>query len=216
MQRREPCRHALERRPHLDHLDDLALGLAHDEDAAPWERTHEALLLEDRERFADRCAADTECLHQLALIESQRLALAVDIGAGDRILEERIRLIAQAHRVDRRECELTGGDADALFRRETHWNSHAPSRPYPETWPASLRKIRFVPRQIYQISYISATPEFKVFCTKSRFLLPEGVVMFLSSPQSGHRTRFDKSEIYHIWSASDHPGMKRLHLITIH
>ena len=122
----------------------------------------------------------------------------------------------RAHRVDRRECELTGGDADALFRRETHWNSHAPSRPYPETWPASLRKIRFVPRQIYQISYISATPEFKVFCTKSRFLLPEGVVMFLSSPQSGHRTRFDKSEIYHIWSASDHPGMKRLHLITIH
>src|SRR5215213_5994363 len=47
----EPCRHALERRPDEDQVDDLPLRLAHDEDAAPRHRTNEALLLEKGQRL---------------------------------------------------------------------------------------------------------------------------------------------------------------------
>ena len=54
--RREPRRHALERRPHLDHLDDLLLRLADDEDAAARHGAQEAFLLEQRHRLADRRA----------------------------------------------------------------------------------------------------------------------------------------------------------------
>lgn len=46
VQRREACRHALERGPHLDHLDDLALRLAYDENATPRNGAQKALLLQ--------------------------------------------------------------------------------------------------------------------------------------------------------------------------
>jgi hypothetical protein len=68
--RGEPRGHALERRPHLDHLDDLLLGLAHDEDAAARHGAQEAFLLEQRHRLADRRARDAERLRELPLVEA--------------------------------------------------------------------------------------------------------------------------------------------------
>ena len=62
-------RHAFERRPGGDHLDHLALGLAHHIDAAARHRAHEALALELRHRLAHRRAADAEILRELALVE---------------------------------------------------------------------------------------------------------------------------------------------------
>ena len=53
-------RHAFERRPGGDQLDHLVLGLAHDIDAAPRHRAHEALALELDHRLAHRGAADAE------------------------------------------------------------------------------------------------------------------------------------------------------------
>ncbi len=87
MQRRQARRHALQRRPHLDHLDDLALGFSDDEDATPWHRPDKALLLQDRQCLAHRRSTHAQRLHQLPLIESQGLALAVYVGAGDGVLE---------------------------------------------------------------------------------------------------------------------------------
>src|SRR5262249_42635657 len=122
------------------------------------------LLLEDRECFADRRAADTECLHQLALIEAQRLALAVDVGAGDGLLEERIGLIAQAHRVERRQCELSRSDADALFWGGAHSVSIILS-----PGPAVITRRRsgdsywsFGVPKIYQIHHISSDKQFPI------------------------------------------------------
>ena len=46
LQRDQARGKALECRPYLDHLDDLLLGLAHHEDAAPGQRLDEALLLQ--------------------------------------------------------------------------------------------------------------------------------------------------------------------------
>src|SRR4029077_14365960 len=74
------------------------------------------------ESLGDRRAAHPERLHELALIEAQRLALAIDVRVGNGVLEESVGLIAQAHRVQRRECQLTG-DADRL--RGGHGHTHA-------------------------------------------------------------------------------------------
>ncbi len=125
VQRRQPCRHALERRPHLDHLDDLALGLAHNENAAARHGADEALLLENRQRLADRGTAHAECLHQLALIEAQLLALTVDVGTGYGVLEQRVGLVAQAHRVQRRECQLSGGADGRLILAWRNKRAHS-------------------------------------------------------------------------------------------
>src|SRR5215471_544345 len=164
MERGKPSRHALERCPHLDHLDDLTPGLTHDEDAPPRERAHEALLFEDRECFADRRAADTECLHQLALIEAQRLALAVDVGASDGLLEERVGLIAQAHRVERGECQLPRGDADALFWGGAHSVSIilSPGSAVTPVGPPAHRIHLSGDAPIYQIYHIFAEGSFPI------------------------------------------------------
>ena len=104
VQRRQARRHALERRPHLDHLDDLLLGLAHDEDAAPRLGAQEAFLLEQRDRLADRRARHAELLRQLLLVEADLVRGRVDVGFGDHLLQRRVRLVAQADGdVDRRE-----------------------------------------------------------------------------------------------------------------
>src|SRR6266550_4488475 len=68
VQRGEACRHALDRGPHFDHLDDLLLRLAHDEDAAPRNRAQKPLLLEQRHRLADRRPAHAERLRQLTFV----------------------------------------------------------------------------------------------------------------------------------------------------
>ena len=107
VQRREARRHALERRPHLDHLDDFALGLADDEDASARDRPDEALLLENGQRLAHRRATHPERLDQLPLIQPQRLSLAVDVGVRDRVLQQRVSLIAETARVERCQSELS-------------------------------------------------------------------------------------------------------------
>ena len=95
IERRQPRGHAFECRPHLDHFDDLLLGLAHDENPAPRRGTQKSLLLEQRHRLADRRATDTERLAQLALVEPALLTMRVDIGVHDRLLEGGIGLLAQ-------------------------------------------------------------------------------------------------------------------------
>ena len=96
--------HALDRRPHFDHLDDLALGLADDEDAAARNRPQQALLLEQRHRLADRRPRDPQRERQLALVEPDLALVRVDVGLDDRLLQRRVGLVAQARvRVDRLE-----------------------------------------------------------------------------------------------------------------
>src|SRR4029077_8317955 len=111
-------RHALERRPHLDHLDDLALGLADDEDAAARDRSDETLLLENRERLAHRRATHPERLDELPLIEPQRLALAVDVGIRVGVLRQGVSLIAQTARIERCQSELSRRRAATAERRD--------------------------------------------------------------------------------------------------
>ena len=84
------------RRPHLDHLDDLLLGLAHDEDAAARHRAQEAFLLEQRHRLADRRAGDAERLRQLPLVEADLVGVRVDVGVDDRLLQRGVGLVAEA------------------------------------------------------------------------------------------------------------------------
>ena len=61
--------HALDRRPDGDHLDHLALRLAHHDQAAARHRADEAFLLQHRQRLADRRAAHAEVLRELALVQ---------------------------------------------------------------------------------------------------------------------------------------------------
>ena len=99
----EPRRHALQRRPGLDHADDLALRLLDDEHAAPGLVAHEAFLLQHRQRLADRRAAHAERLRQAALIEPHIPGLAVDVHVGDRGFQ---RLVGQRPQARRRNDRL--------------------------------------------------------------------------------------------------------------
>ena len=94
----KPRRHAFERRPHRDHVEDLGLGLAHDEDAAARNDPDQALLVELRQRLAQRRAADAEALRQIALVEPQLGIVGVDVHVHDGGLERLVgaRLQAQA------------------------------------------------------------------------------------------------------------------------
>ena len=94
---REPRRHAFERGPHLDHFHDLLLGLANDENAAPRNRAQKSFLLEQRHRFADGRAADAERLAELPLIQAYLVAVRIDVGVHDRLLQRRVGLVAEAH-----------------------------------------------------------------------------------------------------------------------
>ena len=106
----KPRRHALERRPHRDHVEDLGLGLAHDEDAAARDDPDEALLVELRQRLAQRRAADAEALRQIALVEPQLGLVGVDVHVHDGGLERIVgaRLQAQAF-ADRGDLQLGVG-----------------------------------------------------------------------------------------------------------
>jgi len=59
--------------------------------------------------LAHRGSTHAERLHQLSLIESQRLALAVYVGARDGVLEQGMCLITQAHGIERRQRKLSAG-----------------------------------------------------------------------------------------------------------
>ena len=96
VQRRQTRRHALQRSPHFDHLDDLLLGLAHDEHAATRHRTQKTFLLEQRHRLADRRPAHAERLPELPLVEADLVAMGVDVRVHDRLLERGVGLIAKA------------------------------------------------------------------------------------------------------------------------
>ena len=92
----EPRRHAFERRHDRDHLDDLALRLAHDEDAAARAGADKAFLLEQGHRLADRRAADPEPLREPPLVEPDLLRMVVDVHRGDRPLQRGIGFLAEA------------------------------------------------------------------------------------------------------------------------
>jgi hypothetical protein len=100
VQGREPRGHRFERRPHLDHLDHFALGLANDEDTAPRDGENEPFLLEQRQRLTDGRAAHAERGGQLPFIQAQFLLRIVDVGFRDRIFQERIGLIPQARGIE--------------------------------------------------------------------------------------------------------------------
>ena len=140
VQRREPRGHGFERGPHLDHFDHFALRFANDVDAAPRYGANESFLFQQRQRLADRRAADAERRGELPLVQAQLLIRIVDVGFGDRVLQKRVGLISQAGRVQRREGERSRGGC-ALNQRcdRVHWlprcvarDSLSLSRPY---WP---------------------------------------------------------------------------------
>src|SRR6185312_3773321 len=84
------------------HLDHLSLGLARDVDAAARHRTHETLALELRHRLAHRGAADAELLRELALVEPDVIAAAIDVHRHDDVLQRLVGLVLEAERgVDR-------------------------------------------------------------------------------------------------------------------
>src|SRR5215472_2282452 len=70
---------AFERRPHLDHLNDLALALAYDEDAAARQRLDEAFLLQKRHRLANGRAAHAQILRELTFVQANLVRLAIDV-----------------------------------------------------------------------------------------------------------------------------------------
>ena len=102
--------HALERGPGADHVDDLGLGAAHHDDAAARHGLDEAVLLQHRDRFADRGAADAEPFRQRALVEHDRLRRRVDVHLEDGFLQGLIGLVLEAGlRRDPDDCDFCLG-----------------------------------------------------------------------------------------------------------
>ena len=118
----EPRRHALQRRPDRDHVEDLGLGLAHDEDAAAGDDPDQAFLVELRQRLAQRRAADAEALRQIALVEPQLGVVGVDVHVHDGGLERLVgaRLEAQAL-ADRSDFQLRVGHGRTLTAGTPHY-----------------------------------------------------------------------------------------------
>ncbi len=92
----QPCRHALQRRPGADHVDDLGLGPADHDDAAARHGFHKAVLLEHRDRFADRRAADAEPFRQRALVQHHWFLRRVDVHLENGFLQGLIGLVLEA------------------------------------------------------------------------------------------------------------------------
>ena len=117
--RDQPRRHALERGPGPDHVDDLGLGAAHDDDAAAWHGLDEAVLLQHRDRFADRGTADAEALRQRALVEHDRFRRRIDVHLEDGFLQGFIGLVLEARlRGNSDDCDFClghGGRRLGLF-----------------------------------------------------------------------------------------------------
>ena len=76
--------HAFQCRPYGDHVEDLRLGLAHDEDATARHDLHQTFAFELRQCFTQRRAGYPEALRQVTLVEFQFGAGIVDIEIGDR------------------------------------------------------------------------------------------------------------------------------------
>ncbi len=88
--------HALERGPGADHVDDLGLGAADHDDAAARHGFDEAVLLQHRDGFADRRAADAEAFGQSALVEHHLLGRRIDIHLENSFLQGLIGLVLEA------------------------------------------------------------------------------------------------------------------------
>src|SRR5262249_42924402 len=128
-------RHAFERRPGGDHLDHLALGLAHYIDTAPRHRAHKALALELRHRLTHRGAADAEGWGRGACAEPPPRARPKDARREDDPLERRVAPALEAGRachrltLHRRVCAgllqfihlLEAGAAGTVTG--THWDT---------------------------------------------------------------------------------------------
>ncbi len=109
LQRRKPGRHGFERRPHLNHFDHFALRLADDVDAAPRNGADEPFLFQQRQGFANRGAAHSKGSGELPLVKAQFLIRIVDVGVGNRVLQERIGLITETRRIQRSQRQRSCG-----------------------------------------------------------------------------------------------------------
>ena len=83
----QPCRHALQRRPHRDHLEHFLPGLAGDEGAAARNVADEAFVLEPAKRLPDRCTAHPQLDREFPLVQAVLFFVGVDIDRGDGGLE---------------------------------------------------------------------------------------------------------------------------------
>src|SRR5262249_49458721 len=114
-----------------DHLDDLALRLTHDEDAAARKGAHKAFLLQEGHRLADRRAADAEPLREPPLVEPDLLPTVVDVHRGDRPVGRPVGLIAiaglhvQPRRVDRGPVWLFYGAREDFGHASGIWYTRA-------------------------------------------------------------------------------------------
>ena len=117
--RDQPRRHALKRRPGGDHLDHLALGLAHHIDAAARHRAHEAFALELRHRLTHRRAADAEVVRQLALVKADVVAAAIDVHRHDGVLQRGVGLVLEAR------GDVDGGQRRLRCRRRANRGGRA-------------------------------------------------------------------------------------------
>src|ERR1051326_8129402 len=145
----QPRRHAFQRRPHGDQLDDLAPALAHHIDAAPRLGAHKTLALELRHRLAHRRAADAEVGGETPFVEPDLGATAVHVHGRDGVLERRVGLALQT----RRPLERIHGNAPLRRvrpapRRRSHekkkssnsyWNTLYQPRAHSKVSPPSPR-----------------------------------------------------------------------------
>ena len=123
----KPRRHALERRPDGDHLEDLVERLALDEHAAPRLDLDEPLLLEAGQRLADRGARDPELLRHLALVEAQIRPFVIDVHRRDAVLQHVVNMLFQAEiAADRLELELGALGRLRLGRSQGRAARHGP------------------------------------------------------------------------------------------
>lgn len=107
---RPPCRHAFERRPDGDRLQDLVARLADDEDALPRHHLDQPLLGEPGHGLADRRARDAELAGERALVEAEVGRLVVDPRIEDRLAQLAIDMVGQAEiPPDRFERHRAGG-----------------------------------------------------------------------------------------------------------
>ena len=92
----QPRRHALQRRPGADHVDDLALAAADHDDAPARHGLHKAVLLEHRDGFADRRAANAEALGKRALVQHHRFRRGIDVHLENGLFQGLIGLVLEA------------------------------------------------------------------------------------------------------------------------
>src|SRR6516165_2833992 len=130
--RDQPRSHALERRPGGDHLDHLALGLAHDVNAAARNGADEPLALKLRHGFAHRGAAYTEIGREAPLVEADIRAVAIDIHCHDRVFERGVGAALETFRSCDR-LDARRHDRPARVRARLGARPHSPAQAFRRT-----------------------------------------------------------------------------------